>query len=411
MVDRVPPSLPDRELRKALKFALGMAHLAPREGGPEVPSGLRTFLLAHRDIRDADLARVRGLLEAAETFRSWVGSRSSVQIAGEVGHLWLSRPEGWEQAVAALAAGDPALSADARSTEGAGAERRRREAAESKLAQLRTEVEAMRATLAAQTAEMASLRDRLAAEEKRSIAAETLAAERSSTARRGSGERDKAVARAEAAEQELAVLRSRLADTEAARDALLADAASSWAESAEVHRVRSLLAEAHGVLEALVAVPAAGKHGARRAPQAIPGSAYGDDLATLQHLLKVPGIHVVVDGYNVAKLGWPALALVQQRDRCIDATEAMASRWGTRVHVVFDGSTVPGASTTARRLVRVSYSPEGVTADDVIRQEVAALDASVPVVVITNDKAIVRDVKAMGANTVPSDAAVALARR
>ncbi|MFZ9481734.1 MAG: NYN domain-containing protein [Ilumatobacteraceae bacterium] len=406
MVDRVPPSLPDRELRKAIKFALGMAHRAPREGGPEVPSGLRTFLLAHRDLRDADLGRVRGLLEANEVFRAWVGSHSSAQIAGEAGHLWLSRPEGWQESVAGLVAdsGEPPAS------DGSGAERRRREAAEAKLAQLRTEVEAMKATLAAQGAELAAMRERLGAEEKRSAAAEKLAAERSSTARRGSGERDKAVARAESAEQEADVLRGRLAEAEAARDALLADAASSWAESAEVHRVRSLLAEAHGVLEALVAVPA-GRSGARRAPQAIPGSAYGDDVATLQHLLKVPGIHVVIDGYNVAKLGWPSLPLVQQRDRCIDAAEGMASRWGTRIHVVFDGTTMPGASTTARRLVRVSFSPEGVLADDVIRQEVGALDASVPVLVVTNDKAILRDVKAMGANTVPSDAAVALARR
>lgn len=407
MVDRVPPTLPDRELRKALKFALGMAHLAPREGGPEVPSGLRTFLLAHRDVRDADLSRVRALLEAGVEFRTWVGARSTVEISGDAGHLWLSRPDGWEASVAALVGDSDGPGA----SEGSPAERRRREAAEAKLAQLRTEADVLRATITAQTSELAVLRERLAAEEQSRVAAERLAAERSSTARRGTGERDKAVARAEAAEHEAEIVRSRLAEVEAARDALLADAASSWAESAEVHRVRSLLAEAHGVLEALVAVPASGKSGARRAPQAIPGSAYGDDVATLQHLLKVPGIHVVIDGYNVAKLGWPSVSLVQQRDRCIDAAEGLASRWGTRIHVVFDGATVPGASTTARRLVRVSYSPEGVLADDVIRREVGAIDASVPVLVITNDKAVLRDVKAMGANTVPSDAAVALARR
>jgi len=407
MVDRVPPSLPDRELRKALKFALGMAHLAPREGGPEVPSGLRTFLLAHRDVRDSDLARVRGLLEEGEGFRAWVGSRSKVEITGEAGHLWLARPEGWLERLDALSAD----SAGPASGEGGAAERRRREAAESKLAQLRTEADALRATVQSQAAEITSLRERLTAEERKSAAADRRADESASTARRGSGEREKVLARAESAEAELATVRARLADAEAARDALLADAASSWAESAEVHRVRSLLAEAHGVLEALVAVPANGRQGVRRSPQAIPGSAYGDDLATLQHLLRVPSIHVIVDGYNVAKLGWPSLSLVQQRDRCIDAAEAMASRWGTRIHVVFDGSTIPGASTTARRLVRVSYSPEGVSADDVIRHEVAAVDATVPVAVVTNDRAIVRDVKAMGANTVPSHAVVALARR
>jgi predicted RNA-binding protein with PIN domain len=49
------------------------------------------------------------------------------------------------------------------------------------------------------------------------------------------------------------------------------------------------------------------------------------------------------------------------------------------------------------------YSHAGVIADDVIRDEVKRLPATRPVVVVTNDRAIVRDVKAMGANTMSSD--------
>jgi hypothetical protein len=44
-----------------------------------------------------------------------------------------------------------------------------------------------------------------------------------------------------------------------------------------------------------------------------------------------------------------------------------------------------------------------VIADDVIRNEVAAIPASTPVVVVTNDQAIITDVRAAGANTVRSD--------
>ena len=81
------------------------------------------------------------------------------------------------------------------------------------------------------------------------------------------------------------------------------------------------------------------------------------------------------------------------------------------MHIVFDGATIIGASAAARRMVRVSFSPEGVTADDVLRAEVAALDPDRPVVVVTNDQAIVADVRAAGANVVASDTFLMLARR
>ena len=55
---------------------------------------------------------------------------------------------------------------------------------------------------------------------------------------------------------------------------------------------------------------------------------------------------------------------------------------------------------------------EGViaTMDDVIRAEVAAVPTSRPVVVVTNDQAVRRDVSAAGANLISSDAFLALTR-
>jgi predicted RNA-binding protein with PIN domain len=81
------------------------------------------------------------------------------------------------------------------------------------------------------------------------------------------------------------------------------------------------------------------------------------------------------------------------------------------VHVVFDGAAVVGAHAPGRRLVRVSYSPAGVTADDVLRAEVDAIDTHRPVVVVTNDQAVVHDVRAAGANIVASEVFVELALR
>ena len=102
-----------------------------------------------------------------------------------------------------------------------------------------------------------------------------------------------------------------------------------------------------------------------------------------------------------------AVALEQQRDVLLDAVENLARRFGTDITVVFDGASVVGAHTTRRRLVRVVYSPEGV-ADDVIRDEVRRLPTSRAVVVVTDDNEIIRDVRAEGANTVPSNAFVAI---
>jgi rRNA-processing protein FCF1 len=79
---------------------------------------------------------------------------------------------------------------------------------------------------------------------------------------------------------------------------------------------------------------------------------------------------------------------------------------------VFDG-----AASTARavanvpRGVKVLFSPEGVIADDVIRDLVAAEPEGRVVVVVTNDQEVVRDVRAAGARAVASEALIGLLAR
>jgi predicted RNA-binding protein with PIN domain len=106
-------------------------------------------------------------------------------------------------------------------------------------------------------------------------------------------------------------------------------------------------------------------------------------------------------------LAWPDRNLEQQRDALVDRVENMVRRHGTHITIVFDGSSVVGAHAPGRRLARVVYSPEGVTADDVIRSEVEWLPIDKQVVVVTNDREIVRDVRAAGANVIPSNAFIA----
>jgi hypothetical protein len=153
-----------------------------------------------------------------------------------------------------------------------------------------------------------------------------------------------------------------------------------------------------------------GRAATQRRPIALPGGVYGSSGEAAEFLVRHAGVVVLVDGYNVAKLGWPALDLAEQREQGIRACENISRRYGTEVVVVFDGASITGASVAQRRLVRVRFSPEGVTADDVIRDEVAALAAAVPVVVATNDQEVLTDVRSMGANALTSEQLLALGR-
>jgi len=132
------------------------------------------------------------------------------------------------------------------------------------------------------------------------------------------------------------------------------------------------------------------------------------DPAALDRLLALPSVHLVVDGYNVTKTGYPDLTLSAQRDRLAAALAALAARTGAEVTVVFDGAAVVAVPIAASRGVRVLFSDPGVLADDVIRSIVAAEPAGRPLVVVTSDREVTDSVRRQGAHPAPS--AVLLAR-
>ncbi len=148
----------------------------------------------------------------------------------------------------------------------------------------------------------------------------------------------------------------------------------------------------------------------RRQPLAIPGGLLDDSAEVAFHLIRQPGVVTIVDGYNLAKLAWPDLALADQRECCLDGVEDLVRRYGIRAHVVFDGASIVGVG-SGRRLVRVTFTPSGVSADDEIRGLVRELPADQPIVVVTNDREIVRGVRAAGANVVGSEQFLAVIRR
>ncbi|HQZ33716.1 MAG TPA: NYN domain-containing protein [Ilumatobacteraceae bacterium] len=404
--DSVIAPLSDSSLQSALEFAVGIAAAGSKIRPPlPFPKGLKPYLRFQR-LPPTALAKVREAVEADSVFLGRLGSVATDELLDEVGMLWLARPDGWQVTAAEIVA--KATNAPLDDAAELRREQRRRDAAEASAIRSRLEVAAVREQLEAERSartaadvELAEAREELAALRRREAELQRGVKKRA----RGA---DSAAALAGSIEAELAAARAELQAVVAARDAALADRVAVHGEPVgDIERVRALLTEAL----ALTRGPSASTRRRRRNPIALPGGVYGNSEAAGEHLLRTADVVILVDGYNVAKLGWPALSLDRQREVCIEAAENLARRWGCLIHIVFDGASVVGAASRVRRLVRVSFSPEGVIADDVLRAEVAALDLDRPVVVVTNDKAVIADVRAAGANIVASDTFLALARR
>lgn len=126
------------------------------------------------------------------------------------------------------------------------------------------------------------------------------------------------------------------------------------------------------------------------------------DAPALDRLLLLPAVHLIVDGYNVTKTGYPDLPLADQRDRLAHQLAALAARTGAEVTVVFDGADVLAVPSAGPRGVRVLFSEPGVQADDVIRDLVAAEPKGRQLVVATSDRAVVTSVQLRGAYAVAS---------
>jgi len=126
------------------------------------------------------------------------------------------------------------------------------------------------------------------------------------------------------------------------------------------------------------------------------------DVTALDRHLALPNVHLIVDGYNVTKTGYPEMALSDQRDRLIHQLSALAARTSAEVTVVFDGAGVLSVPAAVPRGVRVLFSERGVLADDVIRSLVTAEPPGRPMVVASTDRAVADSVRRKGAHPVPS---------
>lgn len=142
------------------------------------------------------------------------------------------------------------------------------------------------------------------------------------------------------------------------------------------------------------------------------GSLGPSSPALLEQLLAMPRARLIVDGYNVSKTAWPSSSLEAQRIRLLNGLAPLVARTGAETTVVFDaaGSSARPVVNTPRG-VKVRFSPEGVIADDVIRDLVEAEPTGRVVVVVSSDQEVARDVTRDGARPVDAEALIALLSR
>jgi predicted RNA-binding protein with PIN domain len=413
-----------RQLRSAIEFAVLIAAEGHKRRPPlAFPKELKPFLSTPR-VPTGALGALRRAIEADGVFRAAIAAVAVPELVDEVGRLWLAGRSGWEARAVELVeaeveeAASHDLRRDLRRAE------KRRTAAEQAAARVHVEllqrvreIEELRSDLDLVRAELEKADDAVA--EVRAELIDTRNELRHARDREAS-----AVRRAESAEATTST--SSGLPTGSAVGAGLSAVPSARAVTLDSNlpvdpvTLSALLASAQDLADRLASLqqPDAHEHqprtgprsgGGTRVPLALAGGVIASSSAAAAQLLSADAT-LIVDGYNVAKLVWPNRSLEQQRDELIARVEGLAaSRQGIDATIVFDGASVVGAHAIgARRAVRVLFSAEGVTADDVIRDEVDRLPPERAVIVVTNDREIVRDVRQAGANVIPSNAFIAI---
>ncbi|MBR7672438.1 NYN domain-containing protein [Streptomyces daliensis] len=324
---------------------------------------------------------------------------------------YVLRPDGWAKLVAA--ASEEAQRAQA---ERAGEEAQR------DLARLRAELAEARTAARTESergrGELDALRKELEATQRKLRSAQSDVKRGEAEVRKLRAElesvRSAAASDKAAADSEARRLKARLTEAESALEA--GRRAAREGRSVEDMRVKLLLdtvLEAAQGLRRELALPPTEVRPAdtvdsvepgRMSPKDVAARALSDtDPALLDQLLALPQSHIVVDGYNVTKTGYPTMPLEKQRLRLLGGLAVLAAQSGAEVTCVFDGAELAAPVLLAPpRGVRVLFSKPGQTADELIRRIVRAEPAGRPVVVVSSDREVADGCAAAGARPVAS---------
>jgi predicted RNA-binding protein with PIN domain len=391
-------------LRKVAKFA---PNRRARMGGPVIAAHLTAdpvfrHRISQRVIADAaDLgdAVVEGVSPAAA---------DPVEVAAMA---YLARPKGWRDLVEAA---ETAIRAEADSAAVTSALReaeQRALRAEHDRAMARVEVEKLRDELAKAHHELSGVREESRANAKALREAQAALKKATDSLSAEKGRLAKSAADHEA---ELRRLRGKLAGAEAstssvrqeARQQRAMDEARLWLlletiGQAAVGLRRELALDPATILPADVVEEDFAERPAGSGPSARAQSQ--DDPGRLDQLLGLPKVHLIVDGYNVTKRGYPEISLEQQRSRLISALGGLAAQTRVEVTCVFDGAEKVHGLPPNPRGVRVLFSRKGESADELVRRLVRAEPPGRPIVVISSDREVADGVRRHGAYPMAAD--------
>lgn len=381
-------------LRKVSAFA---PRRRARLGGGQIAAALEDPEFRERIATQVDAARPAGLDDPLD----------------EAAYAWLLRPEGWEEILAG-AIRRMAAAATPRDVAEVDRLRDRLAAAEQSVKDLRGE---HRSAVEELKADNTALRRKLG--EARATARNTAAASADATARAEEG-RSRAESALQAAEAESRRLRAQVEELQKVSAAAKREVRSDRDEATLRARIllETLIDAGQGLRRELALPAVSGTPGekveeAYVAGQRDPSSAGAlgpDSPVLLEQYLSMPRARLIIDGYNVSKAAWPESSLEAQRIRLVNGLAPLVARVGAETTVVFDAaavSTRPVA--TAPRGVKVMFSPEGVIADDVIRELVDAEPEGRVVVVVSSDAEVARDVLRAGARSMSASSLVSLA--
>jgi predicted RNA-binding protein with PIN domain len=418
------------------------------------PPGLRPYL-GFAKLSPAALSAIARVVDQDDDFRARVAASVDEDAVGRGAWLWLTRPPGWADDLAAIEAEDrerrASRTAEQREARDERSATRRLAATQAALTRAETVGEERRLELDRLQRELDEARRARTAVDARVADLEATLAELEEARAAAVRNLKDAEARLVARATELKAVKARLRSLEAeasrpeapGTEATRTEVAGVGPERADpesvgspaprpdlgvvAHELRraaqgaSSLADglaglaaalADGGVEPMPAPPApaptgppvagAAVRGARRTPVALPGGLLDDSVAAAEHLLRTPNAVLVVDGYNVTMTGWPELAAAEQRRRLVALLADLAARTSTRVEVVFDGAEVDGGAIAvpapARQWVRVRFSPPDVEADDVVLDLVAQLPANRPLIVVSSDNRVREGARRGGAN-------------
>lgn len=417
---------PETVRLQLLRPGIDHAIARSREKSSAIPAPIRK-IVGFRQLPATAVTQVAKAIESNNAYRQFVAAK----LPGGLDRpsvLWLTRPEGWEHELDGLVQAEhrrasaiaQALQEDEDEAEG--------QELSAQQEVLAGRVAALESTNAELAAELRDVRSERRAEQERAEAAEARSAELEDeraeairqlkdqeriTARLGLQRRElqDALAAEDAArppdpalaEQRTAIVTAsddataglhQLTDLLRAAEATVADVAAQLANAraAVMPREEQPTSPVDAPVEPRASAP-------RRTPARLPGGVWEDTADALRHLLTVPDLRIVVDGYNVSKRRWGNLALEAQRTRLATGLGALAARAARDVVLVWDGADdVAPTTERAPRGVTVRYTSAGQEADDWIIDYCRDTGAAVPLVVVTNDRRVRDGARRHGAN-------------